>query len=91
MTDKKINERKKRPFFRKPHPSEAPTREDKRYKGGRMKKSAVILRLLRYLLVHKKMLFLALGLTLLANGLALVGPQLSEYAIDAIEKIFRRT
>ena len=51
-----------------------------------MKKSTVILRLLGYLGAHKKKLALALGLTVLANALALVGPQLSEYAIDAIER-----
>ena len=85
MTDNKQNERKHRPIFRKPRPSNEPF-DDKRYKGGRMKKSTVILRLLGYLGAHKKKLALALGLTVLANALALVGPQLSEYAIDAIER-----
>ena len=82
MTD---NKQQKRPIFRKPRPSNEPF-DDKRYKGGRMKKSAVILRLLGYLGVHKKKLALALGLTIFANAMALVGPQLSEYAIDAIER-----
>lgn len=82
MTD---NNQQKRPIFRKPRPSNEPF-DDKRYKGGRMKKSAVILRLLGYLGAHKKKLALALGLTIFANALALVGPQLSEYAIDAIER-----
>ncbi|MBQ7364839.1 MAG: ABC transporter ATP-binding protein [Clostridia bacterium] len=50
-----------------------------------MKKSAVILRLLSYFGAHKGLLALALILTVLANGIALIGPQLSEYAIDAIE------
>lgn len=82
MTD---NQRTHRPIFRKPRPSNEPF-DDKRYKGGRMKKSRVIRRLLGYLAMHKKKLALALGLTVLANALALVGPQLSEYAIDAIER-----
>ena len=81
MTDNK----QKRKIFRKPRESNEPF-DDKRYKGGRMKKSAVIRRLLGYLAVHKAKLMLALALTILANALALVGPQLSEYAIDAIEK-----
>lgn len=75
---------KKRPLMRKPR-TVAPPAEDKRYPGGRMKKSAVLLRLLRYLSAHKGLLATALLLTVLANGLALVAPQLSEYAIDAIE------
>ncbi len=50
----------------------------------RMKKSAVILRVLKYLLEHKGLLCLAALLTVLSNLLALVAPELSGRAIDAI-------
>ena len=74
----------KKSLFRKPSPT-ALTLDEQKKSGKRMKKSAVILRLFRYLGAHKGMLALALLLTVLANGIALIGPQLSEYAIDAIE------
>ena len=44
----------------------------------------VILRLGKYLLQHKWMLLLAITLTVISNLLALIGPMLSGYAIDAI-------
>lgn len=44
----------------------------------------VILRLGKYLLQHKWMLLLAVTLTVISNLLALIGPMLSGYAIDAI-------
>ena len=74
----------KKPLFRKPSPT-ALTLDEQKKSGKKMKKRAVILRLLTYLGAHKGLLFLALLLTVLANGIALIGPQLSEYAIDAIE------
>ena len=48
-------------------------------------KRKVLLRLGKYLLRHKGMVFAALMLTISSNLLALVGPTLSGYAIDAIE------
>lgn len=53
-------------------------------KRVRMKKSVVILRLLGYLWQHKGWLLLAALLVVAANLLALRGPELSGYAIDAI-------
>lgn len=50
----------------------------------RMKKSAVILRLLGYLWQYKGWLLLAGLLVITSNLLALKGPELSGYAIDAI-------
>lgn len=50
----------------------------------RMKKRVVILRVLGYLLKHKGLLALAALLTVLSNLLALVAPELSGRAIDAI-------
>lgn len=50
----------------------------------RMKKSAVILRLLSYLFQHKFLLAIAAILTISANLIALWGPQLAEEAINAI-------
>lgn len=49
------------------------------------KKVSVLLRLGRYLMRYKWLLLLALFLTVSSNLLALVGPMLSGYAIDAIE------
>ncbi len=49
-----------------------------------MKKSAVIIRVLKYLLEYKKLLLLAAFLTVVSNFLALVAPELSGMAIDAI-------
>ena len=49
-----------------------------------MKKSAVILRILKYLLAHKGLLALAAILTLASNTLALAAPEISGRAIDAI-------
>ena len=53
----------------------------------RMKKSAIILRLLKYLTAHKGYIALALLLTLTSNLLALIGPELSGKAIDSISGI----
>ena len=44
----------------------------------------VILRLGKYLLQHKWMVLAAVSLTITGNLLALLGPMLSGYAIDAI-------
>jgi ATP-binding cassette subfamily B protein len=52
-----------------------------------MKKSAIILRLLKYLTAHKGYIALALLLTLSSNLLALIGPELSGKAIDSISGI----
>ena len=81
-----MTEQKKQPFFKRPQaPSPLQEKGDGRIGGKRMKKSVVIRRLLRYLTAHRGMLIGALVLTVVANALALVGPQLSEYAIDAID------
>ena len=50
----------------------------------KMKKSAVIIRLLKHLLRYKGYLILAGALTVMANLLALIGPELSGRAIDSI-------
>ena len=50
---------------------------------GRFRK--ILLRLWRYLSRYRWMLVLAIALTTISNVLALVGPMLSGYAIDAIE------
>lgn len=49
-----------------------------------MKKSAVIIRVLKYLFDYKGLLVIAAALTVLSNFLALVAPELSGRAIDAI-------
>ena len=54
-------------------------------KAPRMKKSAVILRLLTYLWKHPFWLALAALLTVAANVIALWGPALAEEAVDAIK------
>ena len=54
-------------------------------KAPRMKKSAVILRLLSYLWGYKLWLMVAAFLTVAANVIALWGPDLAEDAIDAIQ------
>lgn len=80
-----MTEKKKTLSYRKPkRTAPIPEKKPERNNDRRMKKSTVILRLLRYLTVHKGMLIGALVLTVVANLLALVGPELSEYAIDAI-------
>lgn len=45
----------------------------------------VLKRLWQYLYLYKGLILLALALTMISNLLALVGPKLSGYAIDAIE------
>lgn len=50
----------------------------------RKKKTAILARLWRYLCRHNLLLFAAIALTIISNLLALVGPLLSGYAIDAI-------
>ncbi|NLW74034.1 MAG: ABC transporter ATP-binding protein [Clostridiales bacterium] len=47
-------------------------------------KTRVLLRLARYLLRHKWLVILAMGLMIASNLLALVGPKLSGLAVDAI-------
>ena len=50
----------------------------------RVSKRVTLLRILSYIASHKGMLFLAIVATLLANGMALLVPELSGRAIDAI-------
>lgn len=50
-----------------------------------MNRKGTILRLGSYMIQYKYLVLLALGLTIGSNLLALVGPMLSGYAIDAIE------
>ncbi len=50
----------------------------------RVSKRVTLLRILSYIASHKGMLFLAIVTTLLANGMALLVPELSGRAIDAI-------
>lgn len=50
-----------------------------------MNNKRTVFRLLGYLAEHKLLFFLVLILTVASNALALVGPMLSGYAIDAIE------
>ena len=45
----------------------------------------ILLRLIKYLGAHKWLLILAIGISLVSNLLALIGPKLSGYAIDALE------
>ncbi|MDE6220315.1 MAG: ABC transporter ATP-binding protein [Lachnospiraceae bacterium] len=56
----------------------------KKYEKPRNRKGT-ILRLGSYMIQYKYLVLLALGLTVGSNLLALVGPMLSGYAIDAIE------
>ena len=56
----------------------------KKYEKPKNRKKT-ILRLGSYMIQYKYLVLLALGLTLGSNLLALVGPMLSGYAIDAIE------
>ena len=56
----------------------------KKYEKPKNRKGT-ILRLGRYMIQYKYLVLLALGLTIGSNLLALVGPMLSGYAIDAIE------
>ena len=56
----------------------------KKYEKPKNRKKTV-LRLGSYMIQYKYLVLLALGLTLGSNLLALVGPMLSGYAIDAIE------
>ncbi len=49
------------------------------------KRKGTILRLARYMVQYKYRVLFALGLTVASNLLALMGPMLSGYAIDAIE------
>lgn len=51
----------------------------------KMKKTAILSRLLPYLLRYKLLLFLAVLLTMGGNLLALAGPYVSGLAIDAME------
>ncbi len=51
----------------------------------KMKKTAVLGRLLPYLTEHKGLMFLAIALTIGGNVLGLAGPYYSGFAIDAIE------
>ncbi|MDE6052256.1 MAG: ABC transporter ATP-binding protein, partial [Lachnospiraceae bacterium] len=56
----------------------------KKYEKPKNRKGT-ILRLGSYMIQYKYLVLLALGLTIGSNLLALVGPMLSGYAIDAIE------
>ena len=51
----------------------------------KMKKTAILGRLLPYLMMHKGLLAAAIALTIGGNLLGLAGPYFSGYAIDAIE------
>ncbi len=53
--------------------------------GKPKNRKGTMLRLARYMIQYKYLLLLAFGLTIASNLLALVGPMLSGYAIDAIE------
>lgn len=53
--------------------------------GKPKNRRGTMLRLARYMMQYKYLLLLAFGLTVASNLLALVGPMLSGYAIDAIE------
>ena len=93
MTEKKssLTKSNRRHLFRKPKKEAVQAanlyyRDRQRTGEKRMKKSRVILRLLTYLAAHKGLLALSLFLTVLANGIALITPKLSEYAVAAIEQ-----
>lgn len=58
--------------------------KQKKYEKPKNRKGT-ILRLGRYMMRYKYWVLLALGLTIASNLLALMGPMLSGYAIDAIE------
>lgn len=58
-------------------------------KLDRKTRTQALLRLGKYLLEHKLLAILALILMICANLLALLGPLLSGYALDAIEEIHR--
>lgn len=58
--------------------------KQKKYEKPKNRKGT-ILRLGRYMVQYKYQVLLALGLTVASNLLALMGPMLSGYAIDAIE------
>lgn len=53
--------------------------------GKPKNRRGTMLRLARYMMQYKYLLLFAFGLTVASNLLALVGPMLSGYAIDAIE------
>ena len=58
--------------------------KQKKYEKPKNRKGT-ILRLARYMVQYKYRVLFALGLTVASNLLALMGPMLSGYAIDAIE------
>lgn len=62
-----------------------PKKQEKRQKEKPRDAKAVVKRLSRYLMEEKWKISLALLLTVVGNILALIGPMLSGYAIDAIE------
>ncbi|MGN6711628.1 ABC transporter ATP-binding protein [Anaerocolumna jejuensis] len=62
-----------------------PKKQEKKQKEKPRDAKAVVKRLSRYLLEEKWKISLALLLTVVGNILALIGPMLSGYAIDAIE------
>lgn len=51
----------------------------------KMKKTYLLVRLCKYLFIHKWLLLSVIVLTVASNVFALIGPKLSGYAIDAIE------
>ncbi len=78
MTNRKIKRtREKRPLLK----AEI---EEQYIRRGSIK-AAVLKRMAKYLLAHKKMLLLCFGIMLLSNILALAAPIFSQSAIDAIE------
>ncbi len=69
---------------REKRPSLKAELEEQYIKKGSIK-AAVLKRMAKYLLAHKKMLLLCFGIMMLSNALALAAPMLSQSAIDAIE------
>ncbi len=77
MTDKIKREKEKRPKLKE-------ELEEQYIKKGSIK-AAVLRRMAKYLLAHKKMLVLCFIIMIVSNVLALAAPMLSQKAIDAIE------
>ena len=59
--------------------------------GQKVKKTYILRRLWGYFKEYKWLLALAIALTIAGNVLALIGPKLSGFAIDAIEPCATRS
>ncbi len=59
-------------------------KQERQFQKAGVRKSSIFLRLGKYLLRFKWLLFLAVVLSITSNLLSLMGPRLSGYAIDAI-------